>query len=291
MDLPASTKILEDPECGKRSLRSPRLSRRSGTAVHRANDGSAGTLRRGVPASCASSALWQPASIAYLSTHGQATTPSTTLPRVPPRSCRRGRARSRRRFAGLRPARLGAPALARGRRLAGHLGMGPASRPQPSRRDHLRAAPSAPGLGRSLLRGLLPGDRRSPGLGVGQLKILRLSSAGTQRPKASPRRDSPALPRSLRAARDPRHRRLGTRVELAPGLVHRPAPGPFRSRIWRRVPSPHFSYPFCCDLLRRAPASFRPIFPLDSMFSYSPAGNPVRASRGRVLAASRDERV
>jgi hypothetical protein len=31
--------------------------------------------------------------------------------------------------------------------------------------------------------------------------------------------------------------------------------------------NPHFSYRFCCDLLRPAPASFRPEFPLDSMFS------------------------
>ncbi len=53
--------------------------------------------------------------------------------------------------------------------------------------------------------------------------------------------------------------------------------------------SPHFSYPFCCDWLRPVPASFRSGFPLDSMFSYSPAGNPGRALRERVLSASRDE--
>ncbi|MDP5005013.1 MAG: hypothetical protein NWQ35_04075, partial [Verrucomicrobiales bacterium] len=44
-------------------------------------------------------------------------------------------------------------------------------------------------------------------------------------------------------------------------------------------------------LLWPYPASFRPEFSLDSMFSYSPAGNPVRASRGQFLATSRNEAV
>jgi hypothetical protein len=51
-----------------------------------------------------------------------------------------------------------------------------------------------------------------------------------------------------------------------------------RETAYRRQPaSPHFSHPFYCDWLRPAPASFRPELSLGSMFSYSPAGNPVRA--------------
>ncbi len=38
-----------------------------------------------------------------------------------------------------------------------------------------------------------------------------------------------------------------------------------------------FSHSFCYGLLRPAPASFRPDFPLDSMFSYNPAGKSGRA--------------
>jgi hypothetical protein len=55
--------------------------------------------------------------------------------------------------------------------------------------------------------------------------------------------------------------------------------------------SPYSSYSFCFDLLRRAPASFMPGIPVDSMFSRGPLRNRSHYLRGCLLAASRDEGV
>jgi len=75
--------------------------------------------------------------------------------------------------------------------------------------------------------------------------------------------------------------------------------GHFPHRFGIAFTNPHFSYRFCCELppsapcgllceqavstslrlLRPAPASFRPEFPLDSMFSYSSAGTARREIR------------
>jgi len=75
--------------------------------------------------------------------------------------------------------------------------------------------------------------------------------------------------------------------------------------------SPHFSYRFCCELppsapcgllceqavstslrlLRPAPASFRPEFPLDSMFSCSPAGTARREIRSAPHGDSSSPRL
>ena len=54
---------------------------------------------------------------------------------------------------------------------------------------------------------------------------------------------------------------------------------------------PGFLIPILLRLAAVRPASFHPGFPLGSMFSYSPAENPGCALRGRILAASHDERV